>query len=245
MAMIRAYHRPTTLQEALDLLARPGTVPLGGGTVLNGLPDDPPEEVVDLQALDLDAISLDGPMLTLGAMATLRDLVDHDATPVLLRDLARREAPNTIRNAATIGGTVAAAGSESGFLAGLLASSAVVAIAGADGTKEVPLADLLADRSNAGGIIESVRVGLGVEAAFEFTARTPADIPIVLVAGTRSEEGTVILAATGVALTPVVFDLEHVDDLDPSPDFRGSAQYRRHLATISGRRVVSRLEVAS
>ena len=245
MAMIRAYHRPTTLQEALDLVARPGTVPLGGGTVLNGLPDDPPEEVVDLQALELDATSLDGAMLTLGAMATLRDLVDHDATPVLLRDLAQREAPNTIRNAATIGGTVGAAGSESGFLAGLLASSAVVAIAQADGTKEVALSDLLADRLNAGSIITSVRVGLGGKAAFEFTARTPADIPIVLVAGTRSEEGTVVLVATGVAPEPVVFDLDQVDALEPPPDFRGSAEYRRHLATVLGGRVVARLEAAS
>jgi CO/xanthine dehydrogenase FAD-binding subunit len=245
MAMIRAYHRPTTLQEAFDLLARPGTVPLGGGTVLNGLPIGPPEEVVDLQALDLGAITRDGATLTLGAMATLRDVVDHEATPVLLRDLARREAPNTIRNAATVGGAVAAADAESGLLAGLLASSAVVAVAQPDGTQEVALADFLSERSNPGGIITSVRVGLGGQAAFEFTARTPADIPIVLVAGTRSEEGSVVLAATGVAPTPVVFDLAHVDELDPPPDFRGSAEYRRHLATVLGGRVIARLEVAS
>jgi len=245
MAMIRAYHRPTTLQEALDLLARPGAVPLGGGTVLNGLPDDPPEELVDLQALELGAISVDGARLTLGAMATLRDLVDHDSTPVLLRDLARREAPNTIRNSATVGGTVGAADPESGLLAGLLASSAVVSIAQADRTHEVALSDLLVDRSIAGSVITSVRVGLGSNAAFEFTARTPADIPIVLVAGTRSEAGTVILAASGVAPMPVVFDLDQVDALEPPADFRGSAGYRLHLATVLGGRVVARLEAAS
>ena len=35
--MIIEYHRPETIDEALDLLARsqPATVPLGGGTVLN------------------------------------------------------------------------------------------------------------------------------------------------------------------------------------------------------------------
>jgi len=248
MPMIRAYHRPTTLQDALELLARPDSVsvPLGGGTVLNGLPHHPPQEVVDLQSLGLAAISRDGSTLTLGAMATLRDLIDHEATPVLLRDLARREAPNTIRNAATVGGTVAAADAESGLLAGLLATSAIVAIAKPEGAREVPLADLLADRSTlAGGIIESVRIGLGGEAAFDFTARTPADIPIVLVAGTRSEEGTDLFAAAGIAPTPVVFDPAHVDDLDPPNDFRGSTEYRRHLAAVLGSRVTARLEAAT
>ena len=54
MTTIRAYHRPATLDDALALLAQPDVVPLGGGTVLNGLPASTPAEVVDLQALGLD-----------------------------------------------------------------------------------------------------------------------------------------------------------------------------------------------
>ena len=65
MRTIREYHRPATLGEALILLARTDvdSVPLGGGTVLNGLPDDVPEEVVDLQSLGLDNIGRDGATL--------------------------------------------------------------------------------------------------------------------------------------------------------------------------------------
>ena len=43
-------------------------------------------------------------------MARLQDVVDHEWTPPALRDLARRSAPSTIRNAATVGGAVTGTG---------------------------------------------------------------------------------------------------------------------------------------
>ena len=232
MASIRAYHRPTTLDEALALLARNDveSAPLAGGTVLNGLPTQVPEEVVDLQALGLSDISRDGAVLEVGSMTTLRDFVDHEWTPPLLRDLALREAPNTIRNAATIGGTVATADPESGLLSGLLAHAATLRIASATGTEDVVLTDFLGGGHPLGG-----------KGAFEATARTPADIPIVLAVGHRSDKGVLRMAAAGVAAHPVVIDLDRITDLDPPDDFRGSADYRRHLVSVLAARVVGRL----
>ena len=244
MASIRAYHRPTTLDEALALLARSDVVsaPLAGGTVLNGLPTEVPEEVVDLQALGLSDISRDGAVLEVGSATTLRDFVDHEWTPPLLRDLALREAPNTIRNAATIGGTVAAADPESGLLCGLLAHAATLRIARVSGADDVALAEFLdGDRPLDGGLITLVRIPIGGEGAFEATARTPADIPIVLTVGHRSDEGVLRLAAAGVASHPVLIDSDRIADLDPPDDFRGSADYRRHLVTVLAARVVGRL----
>jgi len=243
--MIRAYHRPTTLQEALELLAdaERNAVPLGGGTELNGLPSQTPEEVVDLQALGLSDISRNGATLDVGSMATLRDFIDHEWTPPLLRDLAHREAPNTIRNAATVGGAIASADPEDGLVAGLLAYSATVSIARASGSENIALSDLLDDdRRIAGGLITSVRFDVGGDGAFEATARTPADTPIVLVAGHRSDEGALCLAATGVAARPVVLDPDGVSDLEPLSDFRGTVEYRRHLAGVLAARVVDRLQ---
>ncbi len=244
MASIRAYHRPTTLDAAFDLLARDDVraAPLAGGTVLNGLPAEIPDEVIDLQALGLSGISRDGAVLDVGSMVTLRDFVDQEWTPTLLRDLAMREAPNTIRNAATIGGTVATSDPESGLLAGLLVYAAKVSVATSSGVEDIALVELVADDSTlAGGLITSVRIALGGQGAFEATARTPADIPIVLVAGHRSDEGELRVAASGVAPHPVVIDLERIADLDPPDDFRGSADYRRHLVTVLAARVAGRL----
>jgi CO/xanthine dehydrogenase FAD-binding subunit len=218
------------------------SVPLAGGTALNGLPTEIPEEVVDLQALDLSDISRDGPTLEVGSMTTLRDFVDHEWTPPLLRDLALREAPNTIRNAATIGGTVATADPESGLLSGFLAHAATLRITRAAGTEEVTLAHFLeGDSPLDSGLITSVRIPLGGKGAFEATARTPADIPIVLMVGHRSDEGELRVAAAGVASHPVLIDLDRIADLDPPGDFRGSADYRRHLVTVLAARVVGRL----
>ena len=67
------------------------------------------------------------------------------------------------------------------------------------------------------------------------------DVPIVMVAGVRTGADTVRLAATGVATTPVLIDLDALDALDPPDDFRGSAAYRRHLAATLGARVVTQL----
>ena len=245
MLTIREYHRPESIDEALALLARDGvdSAVLAGGTLLNGLPDHVPEEVIDLQLLGLSQIDRDGSVLEIGATATLTQLARHEVTPQVLADLARREAPNTIRNAATVGGTVAAVDPESVLLAGLLAYRASVTITDASGASQIPLTDFLASPSTLeGALITLIRVPIRGRAVVESTARTRADKPIVLVVGHRSEEEGVTLAATGVAGTPVVVDVDRLDELDPPADFRGSSEYRRHVARVLATRVLSRFD---
>ena len=248
MTRISGYHRPSNLAEALTLLQRDDVVsaPLGGGTVLNGVPDSMPDEVVDLQDLGLNSISRDGAVLRVGATARLQDIVDHEWTPPALRDLAHGEAPNTFRNAATVGGTVAAADPESRLLAGLLAYNATAILAGPAGEEETSVAELLADRQRLNGkLIVAVAIDVGGSGASAGTGRTPADTPIVLVAGRRREDGKVTLAATGVAETPINITIEGIASLEPPGDFRGTPDYRRHLAGVLGARVVAQLEGAT
>lgn len=242
MATIRGYHRPTSVSAALDLLARPDviSVPLAGGTSLNASAAHGADEVVDLQAVGLATIT-DGAVLEIGSMVTLRQLIDHPATPPLLRDLAHREAPNTIRNAATVGGAVATAHPESGFVAALLASGAEVAVTTSAGDAQMPVMEFLDGFDLNGGLITAIRVEVGGSSAFEFAARTPADIPIVLVAGHRTEGGVLRLAATGVGATPRLIDPNAVDELDPPADFRGSSEYRREVVGVLTGRVLARL----
>jgi CO/xanthine dehydrogenase FAD-binding subunit len=245
MSTIRDYHRPSNIEEALALLGRDDvvTVPLGGGTTLNGLPATVPEEVVDLQLLGLDQIEYHDSRLTYGSMVTLAELVSHEMTPAAILSLAKREAPNTIRNAATVGGTVGTADSESPLLAALLAYDAAVTTVGPDGPADVDLAEVLDDRSFlATRLVKSVQIPIGGEAAWESTQRTPADTPIVLVVGRKQTSGQLRYAATGVADTPIRLDLGALDGLNPPSDFRGSADYRRHLAKVLSSRVASRLD---
>lgn len=243
MQLISNYHRPTQLDEALALLQRDDIAAsvIAGGTVLVATALSAATEVVDIQAVVGAGIERHGDRVVYEAMARLQDVVDHDATPPLLAELARREGPNTLRNASTIGGTVAEANSESELLAGLLVHEAVVTIARPEGASEHSLEEVLADLGSLrGGIITEVSAAIGGETASARTGRTPADTSIVAAAGRIVPDG-VMIALTGVAATPVLVDPDNLADLTPPADFRGGSQYRADLAATLTARVVAQL----
>lgn len=245
MAVIQAYHRPRTLNEALQLLARPGlkTAVLAGGTYLNAQSEGV-DEVVDLQALALTGVAREGDQLTLGAMTTLQTVLDAAGAPALLREMARREGPNTFRNQGTVGGAIVCADPESEFLAALLVFEAELTIQTQAGDRTLPLAAFLADAHAAlnGGILTWATLATGGETASERLARTPADKPIVAAVGRRTPAGRVLLALCGVAARPILVAPDQLASLDPPADFRGSSEYRREMAMLLAARVLSRLE---
>lgn len=242
MPTIVAYHRPQNLDEAADLLTNPTRRPLGGGTVL--VPESRQVkadgvELVDLQELGLDQITA-GDRLHLGAMVRLGELAD---APELIAELARRELPNTVRNQATVGGTIAVADPDSLLLAGLLVHDAVVEIHGHD---PVGLADLLAEIVADGlgqRLITGVSIEVGGQGRVDVTGRTPADTPIVAAVARRADgEPELRLALTGVASTPVLLPPGGtISGLQPIDDYRGTADYRRHLAAVLATRATAAL----
>ncbi len=240
--VITGYYRPLTLDEALELAARADAVVLGGGTVVNAHPGRPRVVAVDLQALDLDGIAAEAGRLRLGATTRLQDVADSGLVPDVLRELARAEAPNTIRNAATVGGTIGAADPGSPLLTGLLAYGAIVGVARVGSKAQHPLDAVLDDRGLIeGGIITDVTIPLVERAGAHGTGRTPMDSPIVMAVACREAGGTVRVAVSGVATRPVLVDPEQLARLDPRGDFRGSAAYRSHLAGVLVARALASL----
>jgi probable selenate reductase FAD-binding subunit len=248
MGTVSAYWRPATVEGALALAQRRGAVTVGGGTSVNAAPPCAQVEIIDLQALGLDRIESAPVGVSVGATATLQQIADDMAVPAAVRDAARREAPSTLRAAATIGGCVATGHWESEFLATLLACDAKVTLAQSRGTQELGLDVLLADRRPLQRVIIT-RVciaGDGMTAAAR-TGRTPADRPIVCAVARRAAGG-VRLALSGVAARPVLNSTALIrsgpdgaawaEKLDPPGDFRGSSAYRRALAVTLTRRVV-------
>lgn len=257
MPSVLAYHRPETLDEASSLLSGPNSRAIGGGTVAvpesRGAKADG-VELVDLQGLGLDGIEQSGNRLILGSMIRLGDLVSGglmshepggttpgEMVPQLIRDLARRELPSTLRNQATLGGTIALGDSESILLAGLLVHGAQVHLHGQEPISlEQSLAECVGNR-----VVTAVSIELDDSAtggsATASTGRTPADIPIVAAIGRRVDD-VVRMALTGLAPSPVLVDpSDPLRDLDPVGDFRGSPAYRRHLATTLCTRVLGEL----
>lgn len=232
MARISAYHRPSSLTEALDLLHRPAlrTVVLAGGTSVVPAKVDQPTEVVDLQALGLAGICVaDDGRVVVGATTSLQDVADAPALPMVLREAAQREEPSTLRTLATVGGVVVESGAESEFLAALLAFDASVAFTNMSGTQTRSLDDTLADPSVLhGAIVTSIVVSVDGAAVASRTGRTPQDSPIVSVVARRRPDGSMVTAASGVAAVPML--VTDASALEPPSDFRGSSEYRRHLA---------------
>ena len=244
MPSVVSYHRPATIDQAAILLATGNARAVGGGTV--AVPDartsrDLGVQVVDLQAIGLDAIGSGGSgRLRIGAMVPVGQLIDDERMPALLRDLARRELPSTLRHQATVGGLVAGRWHESALLAGLLVHDAVVEL---HGEESQALADYLAAEPGP-QLITGLTIDPSGSGASAGTGRTPADVPIVgAVARRTSDSGSVAVALTGVASTPVLADPADVAaacaGVDAVADFRGSADYRRHLARTLTARAVS------
>jgi len=222
-------HRPTELAEALRLLARarPHTVPLGGGTTLAGGPGPGVEALVDLSALGLDGVGVEGSDLVLGATTTLQALSDDPLVRRLwwgvLATAARVSASHLLRNAATLGGTLAtgpAARADLGVV--LLALEARVRALGPDGQERWLAMAELAGGLPAPALLMEVRVpgadgpdraatptdpgASTLGAAFARVARTAGDLALVhaaaVVESTPGHGSRVRLAVGGVDWPP-------------------------------------------
>lgn len=254
------YHRPESLEEALQLLTQPNTVPLAGGTQL--LASGTTEAVVDLQALGLNQVQWPQGWLHIGAMTRLVDLAaaltghDQEGSPAhLLRGAIRKAGPNTYRNAATLGGVIAGRLPESELLAALLVLEARLHLY-TPGEKEMSLGAYLAEEEAPAGLITEISLPWGPGAgASERVARTPSDTPIVSITVWLPEDGSARIAATGTSarparlgqaegamaggLTEVAIEAAATAagaaTVHPG-DFRGDTSYRAEMAAVLTRR---------
>ncbi|MGZ4371185.1 MAG: FAD binding domain-containing protein [Gaiellaceae bacterium] len=240
MANVIGYERPETLVAALELLSIPGTVTLAGGTWLNAARTAESVVVVDMQAVsELDGIEelAGGRRLSIGATTSLQRLTEERRIPPAIREAARRELPSTLRAAASLGGCVAMGLPDSELLATLLVHEARIELLTADSASTERLDELLARGGPDGGqLITRVELETSGESTVARTARTPADRPIVAAAARRPPAGEPLLALTGVAERPLL--VADVDEIEPLDDFRGSAEYRRHLAVVLAERAL-------
>lgn len=105
------YVRPTSLDDALQLLAEEGAVPMGGGTDLAGQLDRgirAPLAIVDLRDAGLGGIEASGDGVRIGAAVTLAELA---VSPLLeayraVATAASLAASPLLRNVGTVGGNL-------------------------------------------------------------------------------------------------------------------------------------------
>ncbi len=247
--MIIEYNRPKTLDEALALLARsePVTVPLGGGTVLNQ-PLDKTVAVVDLQSLGLDDVETEGQELKIGANVTLQALLQAGDSLPALAEAIRHEAAYNLRHMATVAGTLVAADGRSPFATAMLALNAQLSIVqqGKD-AEQIPLGEMLSLRVEhlPHSLITQVTIPAQASLAYQYVARSPADLPIVCAAVAQWPSGRTRVALGGHGEIPLlVLDGNGPDGAtiaarsaySEAGDQWASAEYRGDVAeTLTGR----------
>lgn len=250
--MITAYHRPHSLDQAMQLIARatPRTVPLGGGTVLaHGQAD--PVEVVDLQLLGLDHITKQGNNLVIGATVTLQHLLEDKSCGAAIRRAVKLEAPLNLRTAATVAGTLAVCDGRSALGTLLLALDGKMALmrSGQENMRFgdfLPLRNQLLPRS----LITAIEIPTNARIGFEYVSRTPADKPIVCVALVIWSSGRTRVAVGGYGVAPMLaMDGPAADGaesaarnaLHGASDPWGSAEYRMEVAATLTRRCMANI----
>ncbi len=164
------YHRPTSVDEALSLLAADeGTRPLAGGHSL--IPAmkirlATPSALVDLGGIPgLDGIERDGDELVIGALAThaavASSAVAHETCP-MLAEAAGLIGDRQVRNRGTIGGSIAHADPGADYPTVTTALGATIVTASKSGGRSIPAEDVFIDvfttALEPGELITSIRI---------------------------------------------------------------------------------------
>ncbi len=268
--------RPETLDELASLLAKygDGAAILAGGTdLLVKLRSGKviPRVVIDLKqirALSAEIIE-DEASLLIGCLALLSDIIADERVRTFFPVLA--EAASTvgsvqIRNRATLAGNICNASPAADTVPALLVHEAVVELAGADGSRSLPLKELFVGPGKTalkkGEIVTAVRLPKPKEAygsAFQrLTRRRGVDLATINVACLVQASGKVRFAFGAVGPTPIVVDAPDGRLADPSlgnqdrenliapliekahpiSDVRASTDYRAAMLLVYSRRTL-------
>ena len=209
---VRTYLLPRSLPEALGLLAHhgPDLLVMAGGTVAMPLINEGislPEAVMGLRLAGLDRIVRTGDVLHIGATATLTQLLDQDAIP-MLREAARNTASWAIRNMGTVGGNLFTPPPGGDVAVALLALDAHVTLASTRGQRSLPLADFLTGFMSNELAADELLVEIEVPVRSEPTAylklgRRHANTPAVVTVAARLEWRDGLVADARIALGAV------------------------------------------
>jgi CO/xanthine dehydrogenase FAD-binding subunit len=266
---LNKIHKPAAIEEAIMLLAQPGTYPLYGGVALQRRKDPNVTAAVDMSQLDLAYVRDSETSLRLGSMLTLEQVrqacaergADHPKLAGIAEVLAA-EMPETLRNTMTLGDLLIERDPHSLTMTLFLALGVIIKRLDIDmhftAGAWIGMANTDVTRYLIGHLRVTRDAGRAA-VAFEKVSRTPADAPIVgAVVYTAPAEADrtsfTTLALCGVAPVPVrqpevirvlaeTGDMDKALDgleLDPPDDHLGSRAYRAEMARVVSRRALER-----
>ncbi|MFH5926257.1 FAD binding domain-containing protein [Roseomonas xinghualingensis] len=255
-----AFHKPSTLAEAVGLLADPDARPLSGGqTILPALKHrlDRPSALVDLSGIaELRGIRREGDRLVIGAMSRhaeiSRDPTVQAAIPALAR-MAGNLGDTQVRNRGTMGGSLANNDPAADYPAAALGLGATLVT----NRRRIPADEfflgMFTTALEPGELLTGIEYPIPDKAGYAkmrnpasryvmtgvFVSRGPAGVRVVV---NGAGPGVFRQAEMEAALTGN-WSPEAVAGIRQSPDalnsdIHGSAEYRAHLVTVMAKRAV-------
>lgn len=272
---VEAYFLPKSLDEALALLAKDdgSMMVMGGGTVAMPLINEgvsTPEKIIGLRQTGLNYVRENSKSVTIGAMATLTQMRDLSAIP-MLQEAAANSAAWAIRNMATVGGNFFVPPPAGDFATALLALDAELVLVRAGGKRTTKARDFYTGfMSNAlqpGELLAEVRVPYpkGKTAFVKYgrrTSNTPAVVTVAAhldIAGKKVKEARLALNAVGPhplraykaeeVLSGADLDESTIraaaqtamQEVEPYTDAVASEWYRRRMVDVYVRRALARI----
>lgn len=257
-----AYHRPSSLSDAVQALKRAtdGKLLAGGMTLIPTLKQRlaSPSDLIDLGAIaDLKGIRLQGDTLVIGAMtrhAEVASSAEVKRTIPALAALAEGIGDPAVRNCGTIGGSIANADPAADYPAAVVGLNATVHTDSRKITADDFFKGLFETALREGEVITAVSFPKPEKACYMKFPNPASRYAMVGVMVARTGGG-VRVAATGAG--PSVFrvpEMEKALAANFSPDaikdirvkadglnsdIHGSAAYRAHLVTVMARRAVA------
>lgn len=214
------YAQPTSLDEAVSLLAGGGWTVLAGGTdVYPALGEDPVSQplldVSRIEALRGIGLNPDG-AIRIGALATWTDIVRADLPPAFdaLKQAAREVGSVQIQNRATIAGNLCNASPAADGVPPLLVLDAQVELTGGSGNRLVALKDFIKGNRQtvraASELVTAIHIPAsaldGQSAFFKLGSRRYLVISIAMIAArlAADEAGRISQAAVAVGACSAV-----------------------------------------
>ena len=258
------YHAPTTVDEAVELLAAGnGTYALAGGQSLVQLMkfrQVKPSVLVDLNGVaGLDTLEERDGELHVGALVRQQRLVEEElvgASWPLLRDAARFVGYKETRRRGTVGGSLAFAAPWGELTAAAVALDAAIDVRSASGERTIPARSFFTGPNRTvlerGELIVRVRFPAPAArsgAGFHEVSVRYRDYCQLAAAAVVSLDGTADLVLLRVAPTPFHVDASSaledegvldalLDGMQPEDDVEASAAHRRRLAPVLARRAL-------